>query len=114
MWFLKWWEMFGSVPQMFPKPFQDALASFNSKFQVNSHGSQFPAILLMIAKYKIHWISMWSYAIQGDLLTREFSVKWWDSLKIDPIISKLNKDFPPLVPKAIVQKSRSQSSLDSV
>ena len=44
----------------------------------------------------------------------KFSVNWWDSLKIDPIISQLNKGFPPLVPRAIVQKSRSHSSLDSV
>ncbi|KAL0009423.1 hypothetical protein SO802_010925 [Lithocarpus litseifolius] len=43
-WFLKWWEMFGAVPQIFPKPLQDVL--------------------------------------------REFSVKWWDSLKIDTIISQ--------------------------
>ena len=48
------------------------------------------------------------------IIHTKFSVKWWDSLKIDPVISQLNKGFPPLVPRAIVQKSRSQSSLDSV
>ena len=37
-----------------------------------------------------------------------------DSLKIDVVISQLNKDFPPQVQKAISQPSRSQSSLDSI
>ena len=37
-----------------------------------------------------------------------------DSLKIDVVISQLNKDFPPQVQKAISQLSRSQSSLDSI
>ena len=57
---------------------------------------------------------MWSYAISNNLLDQEFSVKWWDSLKIDPIINQLNKDFPPPVHRANTQKTRSQSSLESV
>ena len=54
---------------------------------------------------------MWSYAISNNLLDREFSIKWWDSLKIDPIINQLNKDFPPVY-NAITHKTRSQSSLE--
>lgn len=57
---------------------------------------------------------MWSYSISNDILTRDFSVEWWDSLKIDPIINQLNKDFRPQVHKPISQKTRSQSSLESV
>ena len=53
-WFLKWWEMFGSIPHNFPGPLQDALRYFNTRFQVDSHTSQFPAILHMKIKYKIH------------------------------------------------------------
>ena len=53
-WFLKWWEMFGSIPQNFPEPLQDALRYFSFKFQVDRHSSQFPAILHMTIKYKIH------------------------------------------------------------
>ena len=45
---------------------------------------------------------------------REFSVKWWDSLKIDPVIDQINKDFPPPVHRAITQNTRSQSSLEFV
>ena len=30
-WFLKWWEMFGSIPQIFLKPLQDALRYFSSR-----------------------------------------------------------------------------------
>ena len=45
----------------------------------------------MTIKYKIYWISMWSYAICNNLLNREFSIKWWDSLKIDQVISQVHK-----------------------
>ena len=38
-WFLKWWEMFGSVPQNLPEPLQDALRYFSSKFQTDKHTS---------------------------------------------------------------------------
>lgn len=48
------------------------------------------------------------------MITREFSVKWWDSLKIDSVIDKINKDFPPSVSRPIAQKTRSQSSLEFV
>lgn len=113
-WFLKWWEMFGSIPQIFPEPLQDALRYFGSRFQASSHGSQFPAILHMTIMYRIHWISMWNYSINNNLLDREFSVKWWDSIRFNQIISQIHRDFPPPVQRAIAHNTRSQSSLDSV
>lgn len=61
----------------------------------------------MTARNKIHWISMWSYAINNNLLNKEFSVKWWDSLKINPVISQIHKDFPTPTQRAIAQKTRS-------
>ena len=94
-WFLNWWEIFGSVLQIFLEPLHEALRYFSSRFQALGHNSQFLVILHMAIKYRIHWISMWSYEICNNLLNREFSVKWWDSLKIDPVINQLNKDFPP-------------------
>ena len=113
-WFLKWWEMFGSTPQNLPEPLQDALRYFNSRFQTNKHSAQFPAILHMIIQYKIHWISMWNYAINRNLLDREFFTKWWDKFRPTDVISKLYKDFPLPVQKSIAHCTRSQSSLDSV
>ncbi|KAL0015292.1 hypothetical protein SO802_002361 [Lithocarpus litseifolius] len=110
-WFLKWWEMFGSVPQIFPDCLQDTLGYFSSRHKLNPHSAQFPAILHMTVKYRIHWINMWNYDISGNLLNREFSVKWWDSLKIDSVINQVYKDFPLPVQRNIV--TRSQSSLDS-
>ena len=68
----------------------------------------------MSIRSKIHWISMWTYVISNNILNREFSVKWWDSLKIDPVIDQIDKDFPTPVHIAIIQKTRSQSSLESV
>ena len=53
-WFLKWWEMFGPIPQILPKPLQDALRYFSSRYNTTDHGSQFPAILHMTAMYRIH------------------------------------------------------------
>ena len=44
---------------------------------------------------------MWSYAISNNILNKEFSVKWWDILKIDLVINQINKDFPSLVHRAI-------------
>ena len=113
-WFLKWWEMFSPIPQIFPEPLQDALRYFSSRYNATTHGSQFPAILHMTAMYKIHWISMWKYTINNNLLNREFLVKWWDSLRINQIIDQIHKDFPPPIQKTIAHRTRSQSSLDSV
>ena len=106
--------MFGSIPQNFPEPLHDALRYFSSRFQVDKHSSQFPAILLMTIQYKIHWISMWNYAINQNLLDREFFMKWWDKFRPTNIISKLHNDFPPPVSRAIAHCTRSQSSLDSI
>ena len=94
-WFLKWWEMFGPIPQIFLKPLQDALRYFSSRYNSTVHGSQFPAILHMTTMYRIHWISMWKYTINNNLLDREFLVKWWDSLRFREIIKQIHKDFPP-------------------
>ena len=57
---------------------------------------------------------MWNYTINSNLLDREFSVKWWDSLKFNKIISQMYEDYPPPVEKPIGLRTRSQSSLDSV
>ena len=87
--------MFSLIPQVFPEPLQDALRYFDSRYNPSAHGSQFPAILHMTIKYRIHWISMWKYTINNNLLYREFLVKWWDSLRINHIIDQIHKDFPP-------------------
>ncbi|KAL4602908.1 hypothetical protein ACB092_10G087100 [Castanea dentata] len=113
-WFLKWWEMFGSIPQIFPEPLQDALRYFDSRCSSSRHRSQFPIILIFTQRYKIHWISMWKYTVNSNLLNREFSVKWWDSLRVNPIIAQVYEDYPPPVQKPISHRTRSQSSLDSV
>ena len=78
------------------------------------HVSQFPAILHMTFQYKIHQISMWNFAINQNLLDREFFTKWWDKFRPTDAISKLYKDFPLPVQKSIAHCTRSQSSLDSV
>ncbi|KAL4600127.1 hypothetical protein ACB092_11G175600 [Castanea dentata] len=113
-WFLKWWEMFGSIPQIFPEPLQDALRYFDSRYKTSSHRSQFPVILLFSQRFRIHWISKWDYKINANLLDREFSVKWWDNLRIDQIINQVYKDYPPPIQQPIAHRTRSQSSLNLV
>ena len=49
---------------------------FSSRYNTIDHGSQFPAILHMTTMYRIHWISMWKYTINNNLLDKEFLVKW--------------------------------------
>ena len=74
----------------------------------------------MTAMYRIHWISMWKYTINNNLLDREFLVKLWDSLRFKEIIEQIYKDLPPPIQKAITCKTiiahrtRSQTSLDSI
>ena len=57
---------------------------------------------------------MWNYAINQNLLDSEFFVKWWDSFRFNDIISKIHKDFPPPIQRAIAHNTRSQSSLGFV
>ena len=74
----------------------------------------------MTVMYKIHWISMWNYTINNNLLDREFLVKWWDSFRINKVIDQIHKDFPPPIQNVIICKTavahrtRSQFSLDSI
>ena len=113
-WFLRWWEKFGSIPLIFPEPLQDALKYFDSRCTSSKHRSQFPTIMVFSQRYKIHWISRWNYSINGNLLDREFFVKWWDSLKINKIISQMHEEYPLPVEKPIALRTRSQSSIDFV
>ena len=57
---------------------------------------------------------MWNFAINQNLLDREFFTKWWDKFRPTDAISKLYKDFPLPIQKPIARCTRSQSSLDSV
>jgi len=57
---------------------------------------------------------MWNYAINQNLLDKEFLVKWWDSFRYNDIIAQIHKDFPPPVQRSIAYNTRSQSSLDSI
>ncbi|KAL4625478.1 hypothetical protein ACB092_05G029200 [Castanea dentata] len=112
-WFLKWWEMFGSIPQIFPEPLQNALRYFDSRCSSSKHRSQFPVILIFSQRYKIHWISMWKYTINSNLLNREFLVKWWDSLRINPIINQItgksSKELKELAQQLIAHSQQLES-----
>ncbi|KAL4597801.1 hypothetical protein ACB092_11G015000 [Castanea dentata] len=113
-WYLRWWEMFGSIPQIFPKPLQDALRYFDSRYKTSSHRSQFPVILLFFPKIQNPLDQQIGLQINTNLLDREFSVKWWDNLKIGQIINQVYREYPPPIQQPIAHRTRSQSSLDSI
>jgi hypothetical protein len=50
----------------------------------------------------VPWILKWHYELHNDLVSRHFSIKWWDKFKHDQIISQVNAGFP--LAKANLQK----------
>lgn len=53
---------------------------FSNVFKTSLHGGKFPAILHFVKKYKVPQIIQWQYVKEGDVLTRQWFVKWWDKL----------------------------------
>jgi hypothetical protein len=47
-----------------------------------------------MGKYKVPWILKWNYEVNSDVVTRRFSVKWWEKFNHDRIISQVNSEFP--------------------
>jgi hypothetical protein len=61
----------------------------------------------------VPWILKWHYELHNDLVSRHFSVKWWDKFKHDQIISQVNAEFP--LAKANLQKpTKSSTSVSSL
>lgn len=46
-----------------------------------------------MAKYKVLWILKWHYEAKDHIMSRHFSVKWWDKFKADRILSQVNEEF---------------------
>jgi hypothetical protein len=66
-----------------------------------------------MGKYKVPWILKWHYDLNNDLVSRHFSIKWWDKFKHDRIISQVNVEFP--LARAKLQKpTESSTSISSL
>ena len=72
-----------------------SLKYFTSAYKTNSHGAKFPATLHFVKKYKVPWILKWMYVKEGDVLTRQWFVKWWDKFShTQDVIDNVTREFP--------------------
>ena len=79
LWFSRWWIQFGSITEIFSGPLAGSFKYFTSVYKTNSHGAKFLATLHhLVKKYEVRWILKWQYVKEGDVLTRQWFVKWWD------------------------------------
>ena len=79
LWFSRWWIQFGSITEIFSGPLAGSFKYFTSAYKTNSHGEKFLATLHhFVKKYEVPWILKWQYVKEGDVLTQQWFVKWWD------------------------------------
>ena len=72
-----------------------SLKYFTSAYKTDSHGAKFPATLHFVKKYKVPWILKWMYVKEGDVLTRQWFVKWWDKFShTQDVIDNVTREFP--------------------
>ena len=115
MWFLKWWSKHGSQaeiildtlwnptrlvtrkdPPLSTHSLKQALLHFIKMYRCTEYNSKFPPILLFCLKYKVPWITNWSYQIKDNILIWNHAVKWWDNFDRDRIIKFVYDDFPEI------------------
>ena len=58
-------------------PLLDAFECFKKCYRCDAYGAKFPALLHFVKKYKIPWILKWLYEKEGEVLSRNWYVKWW-------------------------------------
>ncbi|KAI5352722.1 hypothetical protein L3X38_005614 [Prunus dulcis] len=97
-WFNHWWEKHGPVIDLFPPPMQELVNYFTNKNKFKESELFFPNLLHFVAKYKVPWIFKWSYQVNWEtrVLSRQFSIKWWDKFKLERIADYVYADFPPV------------------
>jgi hypothetical protein len=94
LWFLSWWSAHGPVHELIPAQLQDSVIYFSTVFNWSEHKAKFPILMHFMGKYKVPWILKWHYEVNSDVVTRRFSVKWWEKFNHDRIISQVNSEFP--------------------
>ena len=79
---------------IFPGPLTGSFKYFTSVFKTNAYGAKFPATLHFVKNYKVSWILKWQYAKEGDVLTRQWFVKWWDKFShTQDVIDNVTREF---------------------
>lgn len=84
MWFYNWWHNFGRNFEIMPVNFQKDFKEF-SKEETFKDYTEEQVLLHYYIKNRIPWIFCWNFNknySQGIYtFTRQFKVKWWDSVK---------------------------------
>ncbi|XP_059441423.1 uncharacterized protein LOC132173823 isoform X2 [Corylus avellana] len=86
LWFSRWWNQFGLLPDILPLQLVDAFQLFKSHFKVDSYGAKFSTMLHFVKKFKIPWILRWQYHISEDKIQRHWYIKWWDKCSLNDSI----------------------------
>ncbi|KAL5184769.1 hypothetical protein HKD37_17G048424 [Glycine soja] len=120
-WFLKWWDFFGPIPEIFPKQVQQGFAQFKKKY--TSQEPRIPMNLKYFSSFAMSWIFSWQYCYSKSERTNQFPslqrhafVKLWfqshpEFLKAtDPKTSVFLNQKSQLA--AFLADSRSKESLD--
>ena len=95
LWFIHWWTQFGHITDIFLGPLTGSLKYFSSVFKTDVHGAKILATLHFVKKYKVHWIMKWQYVKEGDVLTRQWFVKWCDKFShTQDVIDNVSREFP--------------------
>ena len=56
--------------------------------------AKFPASLHFVKKYKVPWILKWQYVKEGNVLTWQWYVKWWDTFShTQDVIDNVTQKF---------------------
>ncbi|KAI5338963.1 hypothetical protein L3X38_018235 [Prunus dulcis] len=115
-WFNHWWEKHGPVIDLFPPPMKDLVNYFTNTYKFKEFELFFPSLLHFVAKYKVPWILKWSYQVNCEtrVLSRQFSIKWWDRFKLERIADYVYADFPPIRNPQPDKKSSPASSHSSL
>ncbi|KAK9993406.1 hypothetical protein SO802_023109 [Lithocarpus litseifolius] len=94
LWFDRWWNQFGSIPDIFPDQLKVSFENFSKTFKVDSYGAKFLPLLHFIKRYKVPWILKWQYEKDGDVLRRRWFVKWWDRFPhTQSVVNNVARDF---------------------
>ena len=95
MWFIRRWTQFGPITDIFPGSLVGSFKYFSSVFKTDAHGTKFPTTLSFVKKYKVPWILKWQYVKEGDVLTWQWFVKWWDKFShTQDVIDNVTREFP--------------------
>ncbi|KAL4613897.1 hypothetical protein ACB092_07G015100 [Castanea dentata] len=111
LWFIRWWNQFGSDIEIFPKPLVDCFNFWKQGFKVNTHNAKFPALLHFVKHFRVPWILKWQYEKDGDILSRHWYVKWWD--KFGYVSQILDNVYRRLPPKQLISSAQSTSKAPS-